>query len=227
METLGIQHLGAFVAAGLLLNLTPGPDLVYTTAQAGAHGRRAGWIAALGIGAGGLVHVALGALGVTALLAASATAFSMLKLAGAAWLVWMGLRMVVARPAPGSSDATGHAPSAAPGRASVAILRDAILVSVLNPKVALFFLAFVPQFIDPRAPHPALAFALLGAVFVINGTLVTGAVGTLAAATATRWRAGRPDAGWRRAGARVAPQLPRVIGAAFVALGVRLALAER
>lgn len=226
MDGLGIQHFGAFVAAGLLLNLTPGPDLVYTATQAASGGRRAGWIAALGIGTGGLVHVAFGAIGVTALIAASATAFAVLKLAGAAWLAWLGLRMIVAR-AP-TDPAPGAPVSAAPtARRGAAIFADAVLVSALNPKVALFFLAFVPQFIEPRAAHPALAFALLGAVFVANGTVVTGAIGTLAASAARAIGRGARGDGRRRALARAATWLQRGIGAAFVGLGVRLALDER
>lgn len=230
MESLGILHLGAFVLAGLLLNLTPGPDLVYTSTQAGLQGTRAGWVAALGIGAGGLVHVTLGALGVSALLATSAAAFTALKLLGAAWLVWLGIRMLVARDArpAGASDAdAASVRHAAAPRPSTAIFRDAVLVSVLNPKVALFFLAFVPQFIDPSSPRPALAFIALGALFVANGTLVTGTVGTLAAAAAASLRSHPADRGWRRAAALVSRWLPRAIGAAFVGLGLRLALAER
>jgi threonine/homoserine/homoserine lactone efflux protein len=229
MESLGILHLGAFVLAGLLLNLTPGPDLVYTSTQAGLQGTRAGWVAALGIGAGGLVHVTLGALGVSALLATSAAAFTALKLVGAAWLVWLGVRMLVARDAPqpgDSADAAAPVRPAAARRPSATIFRDAVLVSVLNPKVALFFLAFVPQFIDPSSPRPALAFIALGALFVANGTLVTGAVGTLAAAAAASLRSHPADRGWRRAAAIVSRWLPRAIGAAFVGLGLRLALAE-
>ena len=230
MESLGILHLGAFVLAGLLLNLTPGPDLVYTSTRAGLQGARAGWVAALGIGAGGLVHVTLGALGVSALLATSAAAFTALKLVGAAWLVWLGVRMLVARDARPSDAAAGDAGSvrsAALPRASAAILREAILVSVLNPKVALFFLAFVPQFIDPSSPRPALAFIALGALFVANGTLVTGTIGTLAAAATVSLRSHPADRGWRRTAAVVSRWLPRAIGAAFVGLGLRLALAER
>jgi len=230
MESLGILHLGAFVAAGLLLNLTPGPDLVYTSTQAGLHGARAGWIAALGIGAGGLVHVTLGALGVSALIATSAAAFGVLKLVGAAWLVWLGLKLLLAREAPAATPPVPHAAPAAdptPVRRAAPIFRDAVLVSVLNPKVALFFLAFVPQFIDPASPRPALAFVALGAVFVANGTLVTGAVGTLTAAAAASLRSRPADRGWRRGAALVARALPRAIGALFIGLGLRLALAER
>jgi threonine/homoserine/homoserine lactone efflux protein len=230
MEPLGILHLGAFVAAGLLLNLTPGPDLVYTSTQAGLHGARAGWIAALGIGAGGLVHVTLGALGVSALIATSAAAFGVLKLVGAAWLVWLGLKLLLARDAPVTATHALHVPHAAdptPARRAGPIFRDAVLVSVLNPKVALFFLAFVPQFIDPASPRPALAFIALGAVFVANGTLVTGAVGTLTAAAAASLRSRPADRGWRRVAALVARALPRAIGALFIGLGLRLALADR
>jgi threonine/homoserine/homoserine lactone efflux protein len=232
MDALGIVHVGTFVAAGLLLNLTPGPDLLYASSQAGAHGTRAGWIAALGIGAGGLVHVALGALGVSALIAASTGAFAVLKLVGAAWLAWIGARMLLA-PHARPSGAAPWAPAAgaprAPGagRPAAAILREAVLVAVLNPKVALFFLAFVPQFIDPASPSPALAFALLGALFVVNGTLVTGAVGTMAAAAAASLRAGPADRGWRRVAAPIAALLPRAVGAALLGLGLRLAVAER
>ncbi len=228
MDALGIVHVGAFVAAGLLLNLTPGPDLLYTSTQAGAHGTRAGWIAALGIGTGGLAHVALGAIGVSALIAASSAAFVALKLAGAAWLVWLGARMLLAAPTSSSPPAStvGERPARA-SRPGGAIFREAVLVAVLNPKVALFFLAFVPQFIDPSAQRPALAFVLLGALFVVNGTLVTGAVGTLAAAVAASLRAPPADRGWRRAAARVAALLPRAVGAALLGLGLRLAAAER
>ena len=252
MDALGIQHLGAFVAAGLLLNLTPGPDLLYASAQAGTHGARAGWVAALGVGTGCLMHVTLGALGVSALLAASATGFALLKLVGAAWLVWMGLRMILARPrdalvgahavgppgvgppgvgAPARCGPCVHVPAAGASRRAsrslLAIWRDGALVNALNPKVALFFLAFVPQFIAPDAARPGLAFLVLGAVFVVNGTLVTGAVGTLAAGAAASLRAAPATRGWRRAAARVLPWLPRAVGAALVALGARLALAER
>jgi threonine/homoserine/homoserine lactone efflux protein len=207
MDALGIVHVGAFLAAGLLLNLTPGPDLLYASTQAGSHGARAGWIAALGIGAGGLVHVALGALGVSALLAASAGAFATLKLAGAAWLAWVGARMLLARRPPSAPPRGASAQGAA--------------------KVALFFLAFVPQFIDPASPSPALAFVLLGMLFVVNGTLVTGVLGTMAAAAAASLRAGPADRGWRRVAAPLASLLPRAVGAVLLGLGLRLTLAER
>lgn len=227
IEALGIQHFGAFVLAGLLLNVTPGPDLLYTAASAARGGARAGWSAALGIGAGGLVHVALGAIGVSALLAASPAAFVALKLAGAAWLVWLGIGLLRMPPA---SAAPPDRAAAGPPRPLRAVLREGLLVSALNPKVALFFVAFVPQFIAPDAARPALAFGLLGAVFLINGTLVTGLAGTLAAAAAARLaarRAAGPARGTTRVLVGLAALLPRAVGAAFVALGLRLAFATR
>ena len=222
MTELGVQHLGAFVAAGLLLNATPGPDLLYTADAAARGGRTAGWVAALGISAGCLVHVALGALGVTALLAASPHAFGALKLAGAAWLAWLGWRMLRApSPAAGTAPAGTGAPRDAGTRPLAAVFRDAVLINLLNPKVALFIVAFVPQFIAPDAPSPGLAFIALGLLFVANGTLVTGALGTLAAAAARRVRAAGGPA------ARAARWLPRVVGAALIALGARIALDGR
>jgi len=266
LDALGILHLGAFVAAGLALNVTPGPDLLYASTQAARHGTRAGWIAALGIGCGCAVHVALGALGVTALVAASPAAFGALKLAGAAWLAWLGLRMLLAPRGPAPVPAAASAPAAAapaaaapaaaasaaaapaasalaasapaasapaapalaapaaprePFRAA-AVWRDGFAVNVLNPKVGLFFVAFVPQFVDPAGAHPSLAFALLGAVFIANGTLVTGALAAIAAAGGRRLRAGGGAAS--RTLAVAARLLPRAIGAAFVGLGLRLAL---
>jgi threonine/homoserine/homoserine lactone efflux protein len=237
---LGIQHFGAFVAAGLLLNLTSGPDLLFVAARAGEAGRRAAWVAALGIGAGCLVHVALGALGVAALLAASPHAYAVLEAAGAAWLVWLGLRMLLARRATVHRAAAAAAAAAAPAaearaaparapapRPLAGVFRDAMLTNVTNPKIALFFLAFVPQFVAPQAAFPGLAFALLGLVFVLNGTLLTAALGTVVASAADGLRG--PGASPRRARALAlaASLLPRAIGAIFVGLGLRLALAHR
>jgi threonine/homoserine/homoserine lactone efflux protein len=225
MEELGIRHFSAFVAAGVMLNLTPGPDLLYAITRAGAQGSRAAWAAALGTSAGCLLHVALGALGVAALLATSATAFALLKFAGAGWLAWLGLRMLLAR-AP--TVATHHPPGSAANHQSLAgVFREAALINMLNPKVALFFLAFVPQFVAPQSARPGMAFAALGAVFVVNGALVTGAVGMTAAAAAARLRAHAGSPSWSRAVARIGTVLPRVIGALFVALGLKLALEPR
>lgn len=210
LATLGIHDLPLFVAAGLLLNLTPGADLLYVAGNAATGGRRAGMLAALGIGAGCLFHVALAALGLSALLAASELAFTVLKWAGAGYLVWMGwgmLRSHGGAPTPAAID---------PKR----VFWRGVLTNALNPKVALFFLAFLPQFITPHSAHQALAFGLLGLVFTVNGTLVTLVMAWLAGAARERW------AGSARAG-KLGLWLQRAAGAMFVALGVKLAVGGR
>jgi len=212
---LGIHDFWIFVLAGLLLNITPGPDTAYIVARSAQLGWRGGSTAALAIGAGCCVHITAAALGVSALIAASALAFAALKWIGAAYLVYLGIRMIVAR-GHERADAAG-----APGeaRASVplrVVFRQGFLTNVLNPKVALFFLAFLPQFIDPEAPSKVLAFLALGLVFTLNGTLWCLGVAWFAAKVASLKPFGRVRA-W----------LERAIGGLFILLGVRLALSER
>ena len=210
-----------FITAGLVLNLTPGPDVMYIVAHAVRGGARAGVAAALGIAAGCLVHVAAAALGVSALLATSATAFALLKWAGAFYLVWVGVQMLRAALRPDATDniAAGAIPASAGAGLHAQVPRAAVwrrgfLTNVLNPKVALFFLAFVPQFIAPGTAQPGLVFLLLGLLFTVNGLLVC--VGW---ALAAAWAA-------RRAGAlqRALRWLDGVAGGLFIVFGVRLAL---
>lgn len=215
LEALGVHDLPLFIAAGLLLNVTPGADMLYVAGHAASGGRRAGLLAALGIGAGCLFHVALATVGLSALLASSELAFSLVKWAGAGYLVWMGIGMLGARP----------------GEAREPVARDArrvfwrgALTNALNPKVALFFLAFLPQFMTPDAPHQALGFALLGLVFTVNGTLVTLAFAWLAG-TARERLASRLQQGAQ--GGRLALWFQRAAGAMFIGLGVRLAVSSR
>ncbi|MBX3618473.1 MAG: LysE family translocator [Rhizobacter sp.] len=210
---LGVHDLPLFVAAGLLLNFTPGADMLYVGGHAATGGRRAGMLAALGIGAGCLFHVALATVGLSALLASSDLAFNLVKWVGAAYLVWMGLGMLRAR-------AAGVASPGSPPSDGRWVFWRGVLTNALNPKVALFFLAFLPQFIVPQAAHQALAFALLGLVFTVNGTLVTLALAWVAGVARDRY-AGRAMAG------RAGLWLQRAAGAMFVALGVRLAVGGR
>ena len=207
-----IQQLPLFVVAGLLLNITPGVDMALVLRCSAARGFRAGAAAALGISAGCWVHIAAAALGVSALLAGSPMAFALLRWLGAAYLVWLGIGLLRSRGAPGAA-AQGANSATAWRRLFV----QGFLTNALNPKVALFFLAFVPQFIRADAAHPAWAFVLLGSVFVINSTLVNLLIAA-AAALLRRRLAGQ--ARWQRLG----PWLNRGAGALFVLLGLKLAL---
>lgn len=205
---LGITSLPLFIAAGLLLNITPGPDLLFVIGRAAAHGVRAGVAAALGIAAGCLVHTAAVALGVATLLAASSMAFDVIKWAGAAYLLYLGLRLL---------RGTGGAAAAAqtvPGASPRATFWQGFVTNVLNPKVALFFLALLPQFVAPDAANKGLALAVLGVVFAVNSLFVIVPVA---------WLAGRASERLLRMG-RAQRWLDRALGGLFIALAVRLAL---
>ena len=208
----GIEHLGLFLAAGLLLNLTPGPDVLYIVSQGLKGGWRAGGVAALGITGGVFVHITVAALGLGALLAASQTAFVLLKWVGAAYLLYVGWGMLgVRRPAAGSAsmiaiDKIAIKPIAARARGQfdyIKIFRQGFWTNALNPKVALFFLAFLPQFIAPEAEHKALTFVLLGYAL-------------LAAWAGQRLQSLQQGLAW----------LERIAGALFIGFGLKLALTD-
>ena len=205
---LGIHTYGLFIVAGLLLNLTPGQDTMFIIGQSLSGGRRAGAAAALGISLGSVCHTIAAALGLSAILATSARAFMLVKLAGAAYLVYLGLRLLLA---PAAANARGTAASAArmPQRA---VLRQGILTNILNPKVALFFLAFLPQFIVPTSHTRTLAFLVLGATFITTGLLWCLVV-AFAAARLQTFFARNPS---------VRTLIDRVVGGLFLALGARL-----
>ena len=192
-----IQQLPLFVAAGLLLNITPGVDMALVLRSSAAQGFRAG---------------AAAALGVSALLASAPAAFLALQWLGAAYLVWLGIGLLRSRLAGGPA-----AKAANPAHQLRRQFAQGFLTNALNPKVALFFLAFVPQFIRAEPTHPAWAFVLLGSVFVVNGTLVSLALAAAAAALRQRLAG---QARWQR----LAPWLNRGVGALFIALGLKLAL---
>ena len=186
---LGVHHLPLFIGAGLLLNITPGPDVFYILANSLRSGARAGVVAALGITAGCFVHIFAAAVGISALVNASATAFTVLKWLGAAYLVWVGLQMLLARAPAKTPDliAAGAGDTGAAGQKSLKkVFLQGFWTNALNPKVALFFLAFLPQFITPGAAHPTLAFVLLGLLFNFNGLWVNIGWALLAAAVAQR-----------------------------------------
>jgi RhtB (resistance to homoserine/threonine) family protein len=205
----GIHDLALFVVSGLLLNMMPGPDSLLIMLRSGSQGWRAGSVAALGIGTGVMVHVLAAALGLSALLSASAELFTVIKLAGALYLVYLGVSLFRQPTANSAAGAAVTLPVLSYGR----IYRQGVLTNVLNPKVALFFLAFVPQFIAPDAPDKALAFILLGCIFNLNGMIWCH---LLVFSTAyARNKVKLP--------ARIGRWLNRGIGTLFVGLGIKLA----
>ena len=209
-----LDQLLLFVLAGLLLNLTPGPDVLYIVNHALKSGARAGMVAALGIGAGCFVHILAAAVGVSALLAASATAFTVLKWTGAAYLVWVGIRMLRSSVRPASGFVVAAGPRFHPQLRRVFF--RGLATNALNPKVALFFLAFLPQFIGPAVAHKPLAFMLLGMLFNLNGLLVNIGWAAGAAWLSANIGAMRSSMHW----------LERAAGAMFLGFGLKLALSD-
>jgi threonine/homoserine/homoserine lactone efflux protein len=160
-----LTALELFAIAAFALIVVPGPAVLYIVSQSVGHGRRGGLAAVFGVEIGAFVHVAGAALGVSAIIASSATAFSVLKLAGGAYLVVLGIKRLR------QSDIGTAEPGAGGGRPHSSIFRQGVLVSALNPKTALFFLAFLPQFVDPERGHVALQAIVLGLVFIAIATI--------------------------------------------------------
>ena len=170
-DSLGLHSLPLFALAVLVLNATPGVDMLLTVGRTLAGGPRAGLAAAAGISAGCVVHVLAAAFGLAALLAVSNAAFAFVKAAGALYLLWLAWGMLRAAWRPGRSTATPQQSAAAPLMSMAADFRRGLLTNVLNPKVALFVLAFLPQFIAGDSAHKTLAFLALGGLMVAQGTL--------------------------------------------------------
>jgi threonine/homoserine/homoserine lactone efflux protein len=208
----GIHDLWLFVLSGLLLNITPGPDTLYIVGRSSTLGWRAGAVAALGIGAGALVHIGAAALGLSAILAASATAFTAVKFIGAAYLIYVGLSLIRSTGAARSAAAASEPPP----RDLRSIFFQGFLTNVLNPKVALFFLAFLPQFVRADAASKPLALLLLGALFDANGTLWNLLVAWSTARISRRIAAGAQFKRW----------FNRCVGGLLVCVGIRLVLAH-
>jgi len=209
---LGIHDFWLFFMSGLLLNIAPGPDTAYVVGRSVQGGRRSGGVAALGIATGCLVHVFAAAAGLSALLMASSALFGLVKWVGAAYLCLLGITMLLSRPP--------AAVEGGMGRAAPVSLRQVFwqgaLTNVLNPKVALFFLAFLPQFVAADSPHKGLAFLLLGLIFVFNGTLWCLGVAAFTARAASRVRQSERAVAW----------IHRALGGLFVFLGARIALLQ-
>jgi threonine/homoserine/homoserine lactone efflux protein len=214
----GTHDLTLFILSGLLLNIAPGPDSLLIVTRSASQGWRAGSAVAFGIGAGTFVHVFAAALGLSALLATSVTAFSIVKYIGAAYLLYIGMSMLFRKQrvdtpkAASEDDATERSP--APTHRKV--FAQGFLTNVLNPKVAIFFLAFVPQFIAIDAANKPLAFIALGFIFDFNSMLWAHVLVVTAAVAGNRVRMGGAAIRW----------LNRAIGVMFVSFGLKLALAK-
>jgi threonine/homoserine/homoserine lactone efflux protein len=202
-----LSTLALFAGAALALLVVPGPAVLYIVARSIEQGRVAGLVSMLGIELGGLVHVAAASLGLSALIVQSAVAFSVVKYAGAAYLVYLGLRKLLFRK---PLEARGERRPKALGR----LFRQGIVVNVLNPKTALFFFAFLPQFVDPETSAVGLQIALLGLLFVALAVISDGAY-AIAAGTAAHWLRGSP---------RFASAERWVSGSVLVGLGLATAV---
>jgi len=206
----GIHDFGLFLAAGFLLNLTPGPDTVYILGRSIAQGREAGIASALGICVGSIFHTCAAALGLSAILATSAVAFVAIKVLGGAYLIFLGIKLLLDRRRELSL------PSNFRQRTSAAAFQQGVFTNVLNPKVALFFLAFLPQFIDPGTNNKILAFVTLGFTFVTTGTIWCLILAWFASSFSDRLRANPTITAW----------LNRAVGSLFVFVGLRFATAK-
>ena len=209
---LGIHGYWLFLVTGILLNLMPGQDTMFIIGKTLSGGLRSGIAAALGICVGSVVHTLAAALGLSAILATSALAFSVVKFVGAAYLIYLGTRLLLARVVQDAVAPSKSPASAAPRSA----FRQGILTNLLNPKVALFFLAFLPQFIEPTSGTKTLAFLALGATFIATGSIWC-LVLAVSAARLQSFLIRNPN---------LRTKIDRVVGSLFVLLGARLAWSQ-
>ncbi|RAS27841.1 LysE family translocator [Paraburkholderia bryophila] len=211
----GITHFEFFIVAVFLLNVTPGPDTAYIVGRSVAQGRGAGLMSALGISAGCCVHSLACAFGLTALLAASATAFTVIKFVGAFYLMYLGVRLLLAKPA--VDQAAGEARAAGGAKSLRQLFLQGFWTNVLNPKVVLFFVSFFPQFVTAGSDHKAFAFLTLGVVFVVMSMIWNSFIAWIAGSVTKRFSGRQSLKKW----------LDRGVGSAFVGLGIKLATASR
>ena len=204
-----MPEIGIFIVASTLLALAPGPDIIYVLTRAVSQGRKAGIAAALGFATGCIFHTVLAAVGVAALIRSSELAFDIVRYAGAAYLVWIGIQALRHRSSfsvEGASDA----------RALATIYKQSVIGNILNPKVTLFFLAFLPQFVNAQAGNIGLKMTILGVVFMGVTIVVFGAVAIFAAMIGD----------WVRRKPAIGERLNVFAGITFIALGIRVALPD-
>ncbi|MDR5730745.1 LysE family translocator [Caballeronia sp. LZ025] len=214
---LGITGFAFFLVAVFLLNVTPGPDTAYIVGRSVAQGRGAGIVSALGISAGCIVHTLACAFGLTAILAASATAFTVVKVAGAIYLIYLGVRLIFTKHEDTSDASNAQASAKSAPKSLRQLFTQGFVTNVLNPKVVLFFVSFFPQFVAADSQHKTLAFLTLGLVFIAMSTVWNSFVAWIAGSVTERF-SGKPG---------VKRWLDRGVGGAFVGLGIKLATSHR
>lgn len=208
---LGIQDYSIFVATAVLLNLTPGPDTLFILGNSISQGRHAGIASALGIGAGCLIHTLGAAFGLSALLMASSLAFAVVKFAGAVYLIFLGIRMLMTKNSVDITKAKGTATG------YWTAFRQGMITNVLNPKVALFFLALLPQFVDKAASQPVFGFLVLGLTFITTGTIWGVVLAFFASLIKTHFQHKK----------RLGNAFNQASGLIFIGLGLKLALSRK
>jgi RhtB (resistance to homoserine/threonine) family protein len=208
----GIIHFETFLIAGILLNLTPGNDTIFILSRSIAQGKKAGIMSVLGIATGSLVHTTLAALGLSVIIAKSIVAFNIIKYAGAAYLIYIGYKMLTDR-----SQLNTETNMAGKITDLKRIYRDAVITNVLNPKVALFFIAFLPQFIDPAFKNTILPFMLLGISFTITGTIWCLILAGFASIISNKLKRNK----------KLSFYINKTCGAVLIALGIKVAFTGR
>lgn len=213
----GIENFWIFVSAGLLLNITPGPDMLYVATRSSAQGKWAGIVSSLGIGTGAFVHMSAAAAGLSAILLYSSVAFQVLKWLGAGYLIFLGVQAFLDGRRETQEAVESNSGNRIYEKGLMSIYRKGILVNLLNPKVALFFLAFLPQFVDPESAYYTLQIFFLGIVFDITGTTVNIVV-ALFLGFLGDWILSKPKFNVWKA---------RVSGLIYMVLGIGIALSDR
>ncbi|WP_109434945.1 LysE family translocator [Aquimarina sp. AU119] len=209
----GILNFGTFILAGILLNLTPGADTMYILGRSISQGKKSGIVSVLGITSGALLHCLFAALGLSILLAKSAIAFNAVKYAGAAYLVYLGIRSLVSK----SSQVATIIEENKVKQNYLKVYLSGTMTNLLNPKVALFFLAFIPQFIDPKYATSALPFLILGLTFITTGTIWCLLLALFSAKMASKIKGNNKVKLW----------LDKSSGVLFIFLGIQLALSKK
>lgn len=211
MHIIGINHYETFLLAGILLNLTPGNDTIYILSRSIAQGRNAGILSALGIGSGSIIHTMFAAFGLSIIISKSILVFSIIKYLGAIYLVYIGIKMILDK---SKLQFKNIKPAQ---KKSLSIYRDAALTNIFNPKVAMFFIAFLPQFIEPTYKSSIIPFITLGFTFTFTGTIWCIVLALFSSRIFLKLRVNR----------KLSFYLNKTCGAVLFGLGIKLALIDR